>query len=218
MDDESKGLHIIFVFILMLILYFSYCALPAGEPAKSKYKLLRETQARSQAHTEEAEPEPAAEAVAAESTGDVSHDPAEPVAEKQGETAVAAGEKRSGDLDIIPMNNPAYKTHKKGIVQFTHKDHVEKYALACGSCHHDEKGSPLALTAGDTPKGCIECHKGTEKQKGETLGEKEKILAYHFEALHANCIGCHQAYNIEKGDPKGKGPAPTSCTKCHPKK
>ncbi|MBU8849401.1 MAG: cytochrome c family protein, partial [Desulfobacterales bacterium] len=111
-----------------------------------------------------------------------------------------------------------YKVHKKGIVQFTHKKHAEEYLIACGRCHHDEKGQPLDLGADDDAKGCIECHKETEKPKGEKLGKKEKIMKYHFEALHANCIGCHKAYNKEKGDPKGKVPAPASCTNCHPKK
>lgn len=120
-------------------------------------------------------------------------------------------------IDVISMENPLYKVHKKGIVKFTHKKHVENYLIVCGKCHHDEMGKPLVLGANDNPKGCIECHKETEKLKGEKLGEKEKIAKYHFEALHANCIGCHKGYNKEKWDAKGKGPAPTSCTSCHPK-
>jgi len=119
--------------------------------------------------------------------------------------------------DIIAMNTPQYAVHKKGIVQFTHKKHVEVYLIACGSCHHDENGKPLELKKEDTPKGCIECHRGTQKPKGEKLGDKEKIAEYHFEALHANCIDCHKDHNKKNGDEKGKGPAPTSCTQCHPK-
>ena len=119
--------------------------------------------------------------------------------------------------DIIVMNNPGYKKHTKGIIEFTHKKHVETYLITCGRCHHDETGKPLELTVNDNVQGCIECHKETEKPKGEKLGEKEKIAKYHFEALHTNCIDCHKEYNKEKGDPKGKVPAPTSCTKCHPK-
>ncbi|MBT3177967.1 MAG: cytochrome c3 family protein [Desulfobacula sp.] len=115
------------------------------------------------------------------------------------------------------MNNPLYQKHSKGIVQFTHKEHVEKYSIACGSCHHDEKGKPIELTYDDPVKNCIECHKETEKPKGEKLSKEEKIAKYHFEAIHANCIGCHKDYNKEKGDPKGKGPAPSSCKSCHPK-
>ncbi|MCD4721590.1 MAG: cytochrome c family protein [Desulfobacula sp.] len=116
------------------------------------------------------------------------------------------------------MKNSHYETHKKGIVQFTHKKHVEEYLIACGSCHHDEMGKPLNLTFHDKPGECIECHKETQKPKGEKLGKKEKIMKYHFEALHANCIGCHKDYNKKNKDAEGKGPAPASCTNCHPKK
>ncbi|MBU0463896.1 MAG: cytochrome c family protein [Proteobacteria bacterium] len=115
------------------------------------------------------------------------------------------------------MNNPGYTKHTKGIVQFTHKNHVEKYSIACGRCHHDEAGKPLELTMTDNAKGCMECHIETEKPKGEKLEKKEKIAKYHFEALHANCIDCHKDYNKEKGGYKAKGPAPASCTNCHPK-
>ncbi|MCF6248432.1 MAG: cytochrome c family protein [Desulfobacula sp.] len=127
-------------------------------------------------------------------------------------------ESKARDIDIIVMNNPLYDKHKKGIVQFAHKAHIETYAIGCGECHHDDAGKPLDLSPGDDAQGCIECHKGTKKPKGEKLDKKTRIMTYHFEALHANCISCHKTFNIEKGDPKGKGPAPTSCTKCHPKK
>ncbi len=127
------------------------------------------------------------------------------------------------DTDIIAMNNPLYSIHKKGIVQFTHKKHIETYAIGCGKCHHDDTGKPLDLSSGDDVQDCIECHKGTKKPKGEKtkgkkIDKKTRIMTYHFEALHANCIDCHKAYNIDKGDPKGKKPAPTACGKCHPKK
>jgi len=76
----------------------------------------------------------------------------------------------------------------------------------------------LFLVIGDSAEKCSTCHKETKKVKGEKLSKSEKIVKYHKEALHANCIGCHKEFNIRKGDPKGKGPAPTSCVKCHPKK
>jgi len=100
---------------------------------------------------------------------------------------------------------------------FTHAKHINEYAIACGTCHHDDKGTPLELKEGDPVQSCAECHKETKKPKGEKLAKAEKIKKYHMEALHANCIDCHKSYNIEKGDPKGKKPAPTSCAKCHPK-
>ncbi len=129
--------------------------------------------------------------------------------------AKAAG--GGGMPDVIAMNNPGYSKHTKGVATFTHQKHVKDYAIGCGDCHHDESGTPLELSESDPVQGCIECHSETEKPKGEKLGKEESIAKYHKEALHANCIGCHKAYNIEHGDPKGKKPAPTSCGKCHPK-
>lgn len=123
--------------------------------------------------------------------------------------------------DTFKMNTKEYAKHTKGLVDFTHKKHVEAYKLDCGTCHHDDKGKPLTLKAGDNVQRCVECHKETEKVKGEQLGKKEKIVKYQQEAMHANCIECHKEHNIslkDAADPKGtKGPAPTSCAKCHPK-
>lgn len=138
---------------------------------------------------------------------------------------LAAGVYAGTDVqDVIKLENKAYKTHKKGIVSFTHKKHMEDYATAnpklykngCGECHHDDKGKPLALKVGDDVQGCIECHKKpSERPKGKDapkLSKKEK-LEYHAEALHMNCKDCHKAFNKAM---KSKA-APTSCAKCHPK-
>jgi hypothetical protein len=119
--------------------------------------------------------------------------------------------------DVIKMENKAYSEHKKGIVEFTHKKHVEEYKATCGECHHNDKGEPLKdLKMGDNVQNCIECHKKpSEKPKGKDapkLSRKEE-LEYHAEALHENCKGCHSEYN-KKNDTKA---APTSCSKCHPK-
>jgi len=128
--------------------------------------------------------------------------------------------------DVIKMENPAYQKHKKGIVQFSHKKHMEEYAKAhpdfykngCGECHHDEKGKPLKdLKAGDDVQGCITCHKKPgERPKGKNAPKlnKKQRLEYHAEALHYNCKGCHKKYD-KKNKTKA---APTTCTKCHPKK
>jgi mono/diheme cytochrome c family protein len=129
--------------------------------------------------------------------------------------------------DVIPLQDPAYETHKKGVVQFEHKKHwadyskqyPEFYPSQCGECHHDKDGKPLAaLKDGDDVQKCIECHKTPgEAPKGKKakkkLSKKEKIKEYHAEALHANCKGCHKKFN-KKYKPKK---APTTCTKCHPK-
>lgn len=131
--------------------------------------------------------------------------------------------------DMIKMENPAYEKHTKGIVDFSHKKHSEKYATdnpelyknGCGECHHDDKGKPLTdLKIGDDVQSCIDCHKDTGKlPKEKKLSKKEKIAQYHKEAIHANCKGCHKKYNKKKGlkktDPEA---APNTCKSCHPKK
>ena len=126
--------------------------------------------------------------------------------------------------DVIRLEDPSYE-HKKGIVEFTHKDHYDKYAKqypdlytsGCGDCHHDEEGKPLAdLKIGDDVQKCIECHKKPgerPKGKGAPKLTKEQKLEYHAEAYHYNCRGCHKEFN-KKYKPKK---APTTCTKCHPK-
>ena len=130
--------------------------------------------------------------------------------------------------DMIKLQDPAYKEHKKGVVDFTHKKHQNDYAEqypeyyknGCGECHHDDKGKPLAkLKDGDDVQKCIDCHKTPgEAPKGKKakkkLSKKEKIKEYHAEALHANCKDCHKKFN-KKYKPKK---APTTCAKCHPKK
>jgi hypothetical protein len=129
--------------------------------------------------------------------------------------------------DVIPLNDPAYKEHKKGVVQLEHKKHWDEYSKAypefypsqCGECHHDKDGKPLTeLKDGDDVQKCIECHKTPgEAPKGKNatkkLSKKEKIKEYHAEALHANCKDCHKKFN-KKYKPKK---APTTCAKCHPK-
>ena len=127
--------------------------------------------------------------------------------------------------DVIKMENPAYKKHKKKIVTFSHKKHNEEYKAGCGECHHDDKGKPLDnLKAGDDVKGCIECHKkpgqipgkmkkALKAKKTPKAEQKKAKLEYHAEAIHYNCIGCHKVYN-KKNKTKA---APATCTKCHPK-
>lgn len=127
--------------------------------------------------------------------------------------------------DEIEMKNPAYKEHKKGIVKFTHKLHMDDYVKkypdfyknGCGECHHNDKGEPLKdLKLGDDVQNCIACHKKPgerPKGKGAPKLNKKQRLDYHAEALHYNCKGCHKKVNKKTG----KKDAPTTCTKCHPK-
>ncbi|MCP4688014.1 MAG: cytochrome c3 family protein [Desulfobacterales bacterium] len=126
--------------------------------------------------------------------------------------------------DVFKMENPAYKKHKKGIVEFTHKKHAADYGATCGECHHDENNKPLELKEGDDVQPCLECHKipgqvpkkvKKELKKIKDKAEKKsKKLEYHAEAVHMNCIVCHKAFNKKNKTKK----APQTCSKCHPKK
>ncbi len=148
---------------------------------------------------------------------------------------VSAGIYAKSTPDVIPLQDPAYKKHKKGVVQFEHKKHWDEYSKnypefypsQCGECHHDKDNKPLTeLKDGDDVQKCIECHKIAsevpkklkkewKKKKISKEDKKKKRMEYHAEALHDNCRGCHKQYN-RKYKPKKK--APTTCTKCHPKK
>jgi hypothetical protein len=108
--------------------------------------------------------------------------------------------------------------HTKEAVTFTHEKHIKEHKIACGECHHDDKGKPLDLKEGDNVKSCFECHNKPGEIKGkEAKGlSKEEKLAYHANALHENCISCHRQYNKDHKDSETK--APQKCTDCHPKK
>ncbi|RJQ79344.1 MAG: cytochrome C [Desulfobacteraceae bacterium] len=127
---------------------------------------------------------------------------------------IAAGIYAATVPDVIEMLAP-YE-HTKGPVTFTHKKHVDDYKIACGDCHHDDKGQPLtALKTGDPVKKCFDCHSKPGEIKGKEakgLSDKDK-RAYHANAVHDNCIDCHKKFNKGK-DPK---PAPQVCKDCHPK-
>jgi hypothetical protein len=234
MIPEHKGESLILAVILILILILSYGAVPdksTDTPRKANTQVrsvLRpyladlltrnsekalsdesETIVQETAPPEEAgptakDPEPGPGAKPA-----TPPDPEPKPAPEPEEKAAPASE------GIILMNTPGYASHTKPIVKFTHQKHMDAYSKSCGDCHHDNAGKPLDLKPGDPVAGCIECHKETKKKKGEKLEKSEKIRIYHDEALHANCVGCHKAYNIEKGDPKGMDPAPASCKACH---
>ena len=123
--------------------------------------------------------------------------------------------------DVVKMENKAYEKHKKSIVTFSHKKHVEEYKAGCGECHHDKNNKPLDnLKMGDEVQNCIECHTKAGYITGKAAKglSKEQKLEYHANALHANCKACHKKFNKEKGlKSKDKGAAPTTCSKCHPK-
>jgi hypothetical protein len=138
--------------------------------------------------------------------------------------------------DVIKLEDPAYKEHKEGIVEFSHGKHQKEYAKeypefyknGCGECHHDKDNKPLSdLKEGDDVQRCIECHKKLGevpknvkkewKKKKLSKDEKKKLKReYQAEAFHENCRVCHKKFNKKYKGQKDK--APTTCKKCHPKK
>ena len=92
----------------------------------------------------------------------------------------------------------------KPVATFNHDTHTD---IGCAKCHHNE---------GDGKYKCGDCHKefGKLAKADKKMKKADKIKKYHKEALHANCKGCHKKFN-KKYKPKK---APTTCTKCHPKK
>ena len=112
---------------------------------------------------------------------------------------VSAGIYAKSAPDVIPLQDPAYKKHKKGVVKFEHKKHWDEYSKAypdlypsqCGECHHDKDNKPLtALKDGDDVQKCIECHKipsevpkklkkKWKKKKISKEEKKKKRMEYH---------------------------------------
>ena len=125
--------------------------------------------------------------------------------------ALYAGTKMA---EVLELKAPYEKTRSS--VTFTHQKHIDDYNIGCGECHHDEKGQPLTdLKEGDEVHSCFECHNKPGELKGkkaEGLSESEK-LAYHANAMHGNCVGCHREFNKENKTTA----APIKCTDCHPK-
>ncbi len=238
MGTKSNGQNKLLIATLFLILMLSYCAIPskdtthhpeeeqttehAKEAAVHHEEPADDHAAKEAVHKEEAKHEDdktaAHEEKAVEHKTQVVEGHAKEAAEEKPQASEAHVEAASNFPDLIAMNDPGYKKHKKGIVQFTHKKHAVDYKAGCGDCHHDDSGQPLELKMGDDVESCIDCHseasKAPKPKDKKTPLTKEEKLEYHAEALHMNCIACHKAYNKEH---KTKA-APTSCGKCHPKK
>jgi co-chaperonin GroES (HSP10) len=121
--------------------------------------------------------------------------------------------------DVVKLQ-AAYE-HTKPAVEFNHTKHTTEYknakgeVISCGECHHDDKGQPRTLKAGDDVKTCFECHNQPGELKGKDAKGKSdaELIKYHANAMHGNCIGCHRDYNKAN---KTKA-APQTCTGCHPK-
>ena len=69
---------------------------------------------------------------------------------------VSAGIYAKSAPDVIPLQDPAYKEHKKGVVQFHHKKHWNDYAKEfpdlypnhCGECHGTPRGRHFICAGG----------------------------------------------------------------------
>ena len=218
MDIRSNVFKFFLVFSLALIFMIGSCSKPS-EDKKSAPKQSSET---TQAEPSEVET-PAPGATKSEPPAPEASKPEEPESPtpkpEVSEQPVPPGStKESSSIDVITMKNPAYPKHKKGIVLFTHKKHIEDYEINCGQCHHDKDGTPLNdLKENDKVDSCISCHakpgQAPRPKDKRKLSQKEK-LEYHAEALHENCIKCHKEHNKQNSTKA----APSTCSKCHPKK
>lgn len=81
-------------------------------------------------------------------------------------------------------------TSTGGKVFFDHKTHFSEsgYAFECDMCHHMLEGE------GEKPVSCGECH----LEDGEDTPKRS-------DALHTQCIGCHE----------DSGSGPVDCSACH---
>lgn len=77
-----------------------------------------------------------------------------------------------------------------GDVLFTHQVHTAEYSVECASCHHN-------LEDGDEVYTCGDCHEPGGSGDGDVMGRTD--------AIHAQCIGCHEEM----------GAGPTECAACH---
>lgn len=101
-----------------------------------------------------------------------------------------------------------------GPVKFTHIKHVQEYGAACGDCHHDENVEPIEAYDPDAVYTCGECHAREGLLIGPIAENKtshEDQLAYRANAIHMQCIGCHQMYNNLNQVVR----VPESCKTCH---
>lgn len=119
--------------------------------------------------------------------------------------------------DVIVLQSKGYSEHTRKLVEFTHKKHVDDYKIACGDCHHDNKGKPLNNIKLDSKvEKCIDCHSiPGERPRGKEAPQLSKAerLEYHAEAMHFNCRDCHRDHNKAQNTKA----APTACNDCHTK-
>ncbi|MEZ4527725.1 MAG: cytochrome c3 family protein [Desulfobacterales bacterium] len=227
MDRKTLGLLVteaLLIVVLVVVIGMDFNKAPV-EHAAAPEAAVEETAAGGEeaaAVQEEAAKETAEakQEEAAEEKAEVKEEEKAPAKEEKPAEKAEAPAKAAGDgavADVIALESPAYP-HTKGIVQFTHKKHIDDYKVGCGECHHDESGQALKdLKMGDPVMGCIECHSKPGKAPKPAAGEKmtpEQKREYHTEALHDNCIECHKEFN-KKNNTKA---AAVTCAQCHPKK
>lgn len=111
-----------------------------------------------------------------------------------GLTATAGSAGEPAEELVIQGKKPA---------RFAHKTHTG-LGIACGTCHHDQKHTPLAAeaiaaVADPATLRCLSCHND---------GHAQKELRQAKDVFHARCKTCH-----EEGYQGKKGPA--KCTDCH---
>lgn len=124
---------------------------------------------------------------------------------------VTAGVLTAADVPekiTLSPEGKGYKKVKKGPVLFKHKEHAEKYKIACTECHHNYKDGKNVWKEGDPVRPCSECHKmKTVKKAGKKVYKLQS-------AYHKNCKNCHKALGKE-----GKKTGPfKKCNQCHEKK
>jgi hypothetical protein len=69
-------------------------------------------------------------------------------------------------------------------VPFSHKTHVDKHKVDCGTCHHTDAAEPAS---------CTTCHMAEAKDKTSTAKEAfhEKCRSCHKEQVAIKCYFCH---------------------------
>jgi hypothetical protein len=114
--------------------------------------------------------------------------------------------------DSIELNSAVYETHRKPIVNFTHTKHAADYGIACTECHHVIEDGKNVWKEGDPVQKCNACHSKDKPSPDERkrMSDAERMKAFHYEAIHENCKGCHN--ELKKA---GKPTGPISCNKCH---
>ena len=107
-----------------------------------------------------------------------------------------------------------FRSIYSGPVKFTHAKHVQSYGAVCGDCHHDSDAEPINSYDPDATYACGECHKEEGLIRGpaaENEASASDLIAHRANAIHMQCIGCHQMYNNLIQVVR----VPESCKTCH---